>query len=320
MTIQLNVGVDLDQFDQFRYLPKRWVMDNEEVTINLFHTGADQLNPRLHNSSFELLNDSIDVYLHPAMKATNAVVPMFGNISMQLWEKPTQLGFLNRLKATNRHELLEKFYAQQYVCVIPNSERQQAKRQFSQMQRLGDRFVIRPNLGANGLGVKVIEGDLIPKTIAELNSVEWISKIASSQEELDKYSSAGFHFCELIEGATEVRIVRTIGNDMLAAVRSKNETESSFGLDLGRVKSDYTPILKDALVDLPINCDQVNKLIEEIFPMQRCGSYDLWVTPDGTFGLYEFSTQFALNCCEPVLREDFMKFYVQRFLELSHAV
>lgn len=315
MKRHINVGVDLDQFDQFRYLPKRWTSENSETVINLIHTGPDHHNPRLYNSSFELQSDSVDLYLHPAMKATNAIVPLPNHFSMQLWEKPTQLSFLQRLRETNTHPALKDFRVQDYVCVIPESERQQAKRQFSQMQKLGNRFVIRPNLGANGLGVKIIEGDLIPKTATELNSVNWISRVASNQAELDKYSTAGFHFCSLIEDATEVRIVRTLGNDIISAVRDKNTTPQSLGLDLGRVKSDYSAVLRDSLDQVGISCESVMALLESIDPMQKSGSYDLWVKEDGTFGLYEFSTQFALNCCEPEMREGFMLFYVERFVE-----
>lgn len=315
MKRHINVGVDLDQFDQFRYLPKRWECENADVIINLIHTGPDHHNPRLYNSSFELQTDSIDLYLHPAMKATNGIVPLPNHFSMQLWEKPTQLSFLKRLVETTNHPALSNFRVQDYVCVIPESDRQQAKRQFSQMQKLGKRFVIRPNLGANGLGVKIIEGDLVPTTAAELNSVKWISRVATNQAELDKYSSAGFHFCSLIEDATEVRIVRSVGNDIISAVRDKNTTPQSLGLDLGRVKSDYSAILRDSLDQVGISCESVTTLLEAIEPMQKSGSYDLWVKEDGTFGLYEFSTQFALNCCEPLMREDFMKLYVERFVE-----
>lgn len=314
MKKQLNVGVDLDQFDQFRYLPRRWLMEHSDVTINLVHIGQDQHTPRLHNSSFEGSTDSIDLYLHPAAKATNAIVPLINHYSMQLWEKPTQLSYLHRLRATTKNSDLDKFEVQNYVCVIPNSERQQAKRQFSQMQMLGDRFVLRPNLGANGLGVKIIEGDLVPKTAAELNSVEWIQKVASNQAELDKYATAGFHFCELIEDAVEVRIVRSRGRNLLIAPRTTKATNNSLGLELGRVAEGYTVTLADGIVGLPIECHQVTALLSAVDPMQRSGSYDLWVKPDGSFGLFEFSSQFALNCCEPTLRESFMKIYLEDFV------
>jgi hypothetical protein len=69
--------------------------------------------------------------------------------------------------------------------------------------------------------------------------------------------------------------------------------------------------LSETLKDLNISCEQVNVLIESLEPMQKCGSYDIWVNQEtGKFGLYEFSTQFALNQCDPDLRMDFMKFYL----------
>jgi hypothetical protein len=307
----IHIGVDTNQFDQFLYLPKRFVGEFKDCEYSIHHVSAEQISPRLYNSSFELLNDSKDIYLHPAPSAYNAIVPLPNHIPMQLWEKPTQLSFLTKLKATTTNPALADFYVPQYVCVIPNSGRQQSKRQFAQMQQLGDKFVLRPNQGANGLGVKIISGDLIPKSAEELNSVEWISSVASNQAELDKYSSAGFHFCEYIDATAEVRVVRAADGNMISAKRNLEVTETSNGMPLARVKEQYSVILSETLKDLNISCEQVNVLIESLEPMQKCGSYDIWVNQEtGKFGLYEFSTQFALNQCDPDLRMDFMKFYL----------
>lgn len=310
MTKLINVGVDLNSFDQFLYLPKRFTAEHDEFEIAIHHHGADQKIPRLYNSSFELMTDSIDIFLHPAASAQNSIVPLANHVSMQLWEKPAQLSFLHRLKQTTKNPVLDMLRAQKYVCVIPDSPRQQAKRQFSQMQELGDKFVIRPNIGANGLGVKIISGDRIPKTVQELNSIEWIEGIAETEDELRKYSETGFHFCEYIHNASEIRVVRCLDGNIISAVRSKATTELSNDLELGRVKSDYSAVLRDSTDGLPISCDQITELLREVEPMQKAGSYDIWVNEHGEFGLYEFSTQFALNCCEPKLRDGFMRFYL----------
>ncbi len=310
----INVGVDLDQFDQFRYLPKKFRANNGKQDIAIHHIGSEQLLTRLYNSSFEVTTDSIDVYLHPASRATNGIVPLMNHRPMQLWEKPTQLSFLHRLKQLSSDPLLARFKVQEYVCVIPNSPRQQSKRQFSQMQLLGNRFIIRPNTGANGLGVKMISGDLIPKTADELNSVDWIERIASNQQELDKYAASGFHFCEMIDDAVEIRILRSASGTLMSANRSRKVTDTSNGAALARVGSDYSFVLRDSLDDTPVSCEQVNALIKAIEPLHSYGSYDLWIRPDGTFGLFEVSTQFALNCCNPTSRIDFMKDYIESLI------
>lgn len=319
MPLTINVGVDTDQFDQFLYLPKRFNSTHDEYTVAIHHHDREQKIPRLYNSSYEASTDSIDVHLHPAALATQAIVPLANHVSMQLWEKPTQLSFLHRLRETTKNPELDKFCCQQYVCVIPESGRQQAKRQFTQMQHLGEQFIIRPNLGANGLGVKLISGDLIPKTIHELNSLEWIERIAETQTELEKYASAGFHFCEYVPDATEIRVLRTYDGNLLSSVRGKNATDTSNGLELGRVDGTYSVILRDSIDDLPINCSNITALIEALLPMQKAGSYDFWVTPNGEFGLYEFSTQFALNACDPELRSAFMVRYIESMIEAHTA-
>lgn len=322
----INVGINLETLDQFQYLPRSW--ESENIKINIIDISKNAIEEGVCISSSELSDNPIDLYFHPATSLLDAPDVQPNHVSFRTHTKPKQLQFLHQLKLRDeaRPEKEKRYphlYVQQYVEIKTNCNRQLLKRQYSRLQSLIEvspqGLVLKPNFGACGRGVCLIENQEITSiTASVLASPNWVESHAPDQIAYDYYLKHGGHLSERIEGFTEYRIVKSSRGDLISVKRENNATETSNGLEIGRVGTAnyYSAVLRNT-IEKPI-CGEIVNLLDDLEPMIRTGSFDLWIKQSEdkilSFGLFEFSTQYALNYCMNDLRLDFLKSVVEKYV------
>lgn len=326
-----NVGINFKYHDQFHYLPKRWKMSNG-IQINLLPLDNYALENGLFYSDFDIENSPYDLLIQPAPFSA-CISPAPGLVSLQMHSKLAQLHALTRIKnilndTPNRirkvsslfdpDTLALKFIVPRYTGLIHRDESTATKRNLVNVSRLSGAkgLLVRSNFGSCGTAIVPLEFKQLPTQPSELHNSEWLRPLVGDQ--FDYFVERGYHIVECVENIrAEYRILRLPSNEFYICKRERQENE--YGALIARVPitgektaEQYIPF--ETCLETEAIREEVVNIIKALDKYQRFGSYDLFVTEDGSFGFFEFATQFALNGMCNNLRVEVMRTYIERLV------
>lgn len=311
-----HIGVNMGYFDQFMYLPKSYTHNGRRVVIH--PVGEHELTYGMYRCSDEIHDCPYDILFHPApyhamVLETDKIVPM------TIYSKVAQLHAMTRLV-----DAAVDFIVPKYVSLCPSDDNTAVKRNIKNMATLnGLSLLIRADYGSNGKAVACVNQPL-PPNINDLNrdpSHRWLTSVLGQDDPsaLARFIDRGYHFVEQIKGIKdEYRLLMLPDLTIYCCKRTLKVNE--FGFPVGTVAmidEDATEqyVLLGEVEELAPYVENILRIIKPIKSHYiDFGSFDLFITVNGQWGFFEFSSQFALNGMHDDLRQSIMKSIVDYYI------
>lgn len=324
-----NVGINLQYFDQFLYLPRSY--DFNEKRVNILPISDYDLENGFFRSSRDIEHCPFDILFHPANYAAT-ISPAPNVVGMTIYSKVAQLHAFKRITCADNYP---GFMCPEYTSLIMSTDTTATKRNLSNIAPLmrapGDKLLVRADYGSLGNSLfPVDKNNDIPHTIDTItvdNGEGWIRHCLAGRggdEGLARVIGRGWHLVAAIPNIkAEYRLLVTPDGTINCCPR--NRVLNEFGLPIGRVaytsegqSEQYRLFSETEFPDLrehiPLITDLIeNELLGKYLPF---GSLDLFLTTTGEWGFFEFSTQFALNGMQNDLRENTLMGIIDHYLEI----
>lgn len=322
-----NVGINLQYFDQFLYLPRSYDFNGKRV--NILPISDYDLEHGFFRSSRDIEHCPFDILFHPANYAAT-LSPAPNIVGMTIYSKVAQLHAFKRIAIKDKYT---GFMCPEYTSLIMSTDTTATKRNLSNIAPLmkapGDKLLVRADYGSLGNSLFPVDKHKeIPFTIDTITvdgGVSWARECLAGRggdDGLERIISRGWHFVAAIPNIkAEYRLL--VKPDGTIDCCPRNRVLNEFGLPIGRVaytaegqneqyrnfNEENFPALREHIVLIR---DLVrNELLWKYLPF---GSFDLFVTTTGEWGFFEFSTQFALNGMQNDLREQTLMEMVDYYL------